>query len=430
MSTGQGFSRRNLIIKTAGSVGALIGAVPTAQGQDQAPTRQLPPLEEGFKLAAPPLVDNWPRRLGDIAQVDLGKDVPELTDPVLGEAVRERHRIYSYLLMKLIHRFWNGNKNGPVGTYPQRSGQLERGRTDRYGGDINEHPDRAHILWDRYLGHNIACIAVDGLGHIIDFDFNHNSLFRSSAEHAESRLVRRLFSLTDVFDSWRTGPHINKRPHAASLGEVTLYTSLESCAQCSGVMSLAGVKQIIYMQNDFTAYKIGNLMYNLANRIDLKDANGNITGNIPGAPVPIPGSVVGLDEFATLNDANRKFAEDMKAAGIDYKKDRDTRGNPADVDQKILDRAFFVSSDKKVADYDPAITSFLCTDQALKVFKDGGGKLDGMVPRFEDHRFPAQNPLPPEPEQRVLTNKECLDEARQFFEYADIEGYRGSPHKL
>ena len=30
-------------------------------------------------------------------------------------------------------------------------------------------------------------------------------------------------------------------------------------------MSLGGVKQIVYMQNDFTAYKIGNIMYNLAN---------------------------------------------------------------------------------------------------------------------------------------------------------------------
>lgn len=146
-----------------------------------------------------------------MTQVDLDNEVKELNEP----AVRERHQIYSYLLMKLIHRFWNGNKNGPLGTYPQRSAQLEKGRTDRYLGDIYERSDKAHIPWDRYLGHNIACIAVDGLGHIIDFDFNHNAFFRSTAEHAESRLVRRLFSLTDVFDSWRTGRNINNKPHAA-----------------------------------------------------------------------------------------------------------------------------------------------------------------------------------------------------------------------
>ena len=80
-------------------------------------------------------------------------------------------------------------------------------------------------------------------------------------------MVRRLFSLTDIFDSWRTGQPVGDKPRAASLNDVTLYTSLESCAQCSGVMSLAGVKQIVYLQNDFTAYKIGNIMYNLANRV-------------------------------------------------------------------------------------------------------------------------------------------------------------------
>ncbi len=51
---------------------------------------------------------------------------------------------------------------------------------------------------DRYLGHNIACIAVDENGSILDFDFNHNELFNSSAEHAEARLVRRLFSLNQA----------------------------------------------------------------------------------------------------------------------------------------------------------------------------------------------------------------------------------------
>ena len=116
---------------------------------------------------------------------------------------------------------------------------------------------------------------MDGNGNIIDFDFNHNAFFRSSAEHAESRLVRRLFSLTDIYDSWKTGPRVNNKPHAASLGQVTLYTSLESCAQCSGVMSLAGVKQIVYLQNDFTAYKIGNIMYNLANRGPALDSRGD-----------------------------------------------------------------------------------------------------------------------------------------------------------
>ena len=89
-------------------------------------------------------------------------------------------------------------------------------------------PEGSRINWDRYLGHNIACIAVDGNGAIIDFDFNHNDFFRSTVEHAESRLVRRLFSLTPIYDSWKTGQRIDDRSKAFSLSDVTLYTSLES----------------------------------------------------------------------------------------------------------------------------------------------------------------------------------------------------------
>ena len=264
----EGPNRRDFI-KTAGTAGALLGVSLAAQA------RRADPLGPGFDMQKP-LIDNWHEQLGAVVHIDLDMDASELQDP----AVRERHRIYCYLLMKLIHRFFNGNKNGPFGIYPQRDRRQLAGpipsRTEPrlYRGDMNPNPDKDRINWDRYLGHNIACLAVDGDGHIIDFDFNHNALFRSSAEHAESRLVRRLLSLTDVFDSWKTGPRINNKPHAASLGQVTLYTTLESCAQCAGVMSLAGVKQIIYMQNDFTTYKIGNLMYNLANRIEIKDGAG------------------------------------------------------------------------------------------------------------------------------------------------------------
>ena len=50
-----------------------------------------------------------------------------------------------------------------------------------------------------YLGHNIAAIAVSPTGRIVDFDFNHNELFNSSAEHAEARLLRRLFALGKQF---------------------------------------------------------------------------------------------------------------------------------------------------------------------------------------------------------------------------------------
>ncbi len=404
MSDDDKINRRDMIVKTAGVAGALAGASLTPALAQEA----LPP---GFD-AQDPMKRNWARQLQAIVTVDFSQDAPEVDPKTAQEAVKERHRIYCYLLMKLIHRFWNGNKRGPFGTYPLRYEQIESSQQKpaRYRGDMIENTGGLRVNWDRYLGHNIACIAVDGNGEIIDFDFNHNDFFRSSAEHAESRMVRRLFSLTDIFDNWKTGQPIGDKPRAASLNDVTLYTSLESCAQCSGVMSLAGVKQIVYMQNDFTAYMIGNIMYNLANRIEIKDAQGVVVKTLPGAPIPIPGAAIGLDEFKMLNDANLAFAQKIQAAG----KANDRTG------------AFFVSADEKSADFDPSITSFLCTDTALNIFKAAGAKLDTLALQFENSRFPDQGP----DKDKVLTNKQCLEKAREFFKYADIEGYRGSPHKL
>jgi len=391
MADHDAFNRRDFIVTTAG----IAGGVSALAGMAAAQAQTLPP--PGF-ADQDPIKQYWDKQLRDIVSVDLSKDAPELAD----DAVKERHRIYCHLLMKLVVRFWNGNKRGPIGSYPLRKNQIETQEAlgQRYRGDMIANPEGARVNWDRYLGHNIACIAVDGNGEIIDFDFNHNDFFRSSAVHAESRMVRRLFSLADIRDSWKTGQPIGDRSRAFSLNDVTLYTSLESCAQCSGVMSLGGVKQIVYLQNDFTAYMIGNIMYNLANRI----------GKLPGAPVPIPASEIGLPQFKLLNDANLAFVKNITDA-----KNRND-----------LSQAFFVSQDgSSVKDFAPSITSFLCTDTAYDIFKAGVQLLDTMTLNFPERRHPN------DPDHlEVKTNDQCLKEARDFYKYADIEGYRGSPHKL
>jgi tRNA(Arg) A34 adenosine deaminase TadA len=394
MSERDKINRRDFIVTTAGVAGtaSALGGATLATAQVGASP---PP---GFD-AQEPVVKYWGRQLREVVDVNFAAVAPELAN----DAVKERHQIYCFLLMKLIHRFWNGNKRGPLGAYPRRVKQMEAAQpTQRYRGDMIPDPDRLRVNWDRYLGHNIACLAVDGNGEIIDFDFNHNDFFRSSAEHAESRMVRRLFSLTDIFDSWRTGPNwksgdrIRDRPHTISLQQVTLYTSLESCAQCAGVMSLGGVKQVVYLQNDFTAYMIGNIMFNLANPVS----------GLPGAPIPIPASTIGLSQFNMLNDANLAFVKDIQ----DAKSKNDST------------RSFFVSPDKTFVDYEPSITSFLCTDVAHDIFAEGGKTLDTLTLRFPDAKHPDA--------EEVLSNRACLEEARAFFQYADVEGYRGSPHKL
>ena len=84
---------------------------------------------------------------------------------------------------------------------------------------------------------------------------------------------------------------------------------------------------------------------------------------------------------------------------------------------------FYVAPDKTVVDYGPGITSFLCTYVSRDLFEACAMSLDGMQLTHPDDR-------PPGTAAAALTNAACLQEARDFYKYADVEGYRGSPHKL
>jgi tRNA(Arg) A34 adenosine deaminase TadA len=383
--------RRDMLLTAAGAAGSVLATVPVAQGEiSTAPPPDLDPQS--------PLWHNWEKPVHGIAEIDLAVAAPELDS----EPVKERHRIYAFLLMTLIRRFWNGNNSGPIGIYPWRDKQKEPGQNSaakffRYRGDVVDKPDRFRVNWDRYLGHNIGCLAVDGNGEIIDFDFNHNNVFRSSSEHAEARIVRRLFSLADIFDNWKTGRAMPGKSRAFSLQDVTIYTSLESCAQCSGMMSLGRVKQVVYLQNDPGAYRIGNIMFNLAGR---DHAQASL------APLPIKASAIGMTAFTELNTAFAKFQSEVVEAGK----------------RNDLSRAFFVPPDGLAADYAPSITSFLCTDDAYSIFAEGADQLRTLQLWFPKKKNPNSA--------NSWTNEECLTHARRFYTYADVEGYRGTPHKL
>ena len=382
-------NRRDFLVQTAGVAGTVSALAGSASAMAQTPTCPPVPVID----PAEPLASYWERHVCELGTVAFPD---ELSNPV----VMERHQIYCLLLMKLIYRFRNGNKFGPVGTYPFRGAQKEGGQSGngpfRYHGDLFESSDPQRVSWNRYLGHNIACLAVDGKGEIIDFEFNHNAFFRSSAEHAESRMVRRLFNLANVFDKWKTGEPLPGKSRAASLSDVTLYTSLESCAQCSGVMSLANVKQVVYLQRDYTAYIIGNIMFNLAPKV---------------TPLPIPASQMGLDYFDKLNQSFKDFnAKVLKAQNENNKQE-----------------AFFIPPNGGDPLYAADITSYLCTDDAFALFGKGGDQFSnlatGKVKLAHGDATPAGQP-------DAWSNQKCLDEAGRFYDYADVEGFRGSPHKL
>jgi len=105
-----------------------------------------------------------------------------------------------------------------------------------------------------------------------------------------------------------------------------------------------------------------------------------------------------------LNHAYSKFATQVK--------------NAAKVND--ADSAYFRSNHTAAPQFNSSITSFLCTDAAFNIFdKVGTAFLKKSV-----------KVTPPASNGGIMTNDECLRHARDFYHYADIEGFRGTPHKL
>lgn len=291
-----------------------------------------------------------------------------LAEPaVLDDETRERHRLCAYALMTITWHYWCGKKKGGRGEYPLNS---VRG------------PDDPDFLDGDYRGHNIAALAVDRDGNVLDFEFNHNELLRSSAEHAEARLVRRLYSLAQIREATPVTPGAPSRPPAdpgrISLEDVTLYTTLESCSQCSGVMALAKVREVVYLQTDPGMYFIGRILRNL-------------TPQNLRAPLPIGGGEIHLDEFAELDAAYEAFAVAVK------------------------ETPFWVGPDG-FKDHSSSITSFLCTDAARRIFAQGRERFVAYQQASDTTTSPA--------------NQRLAEALSTFVDYAVTLGARATPHNL
>lgn len=314
-----------------------------------------------------------PDNVGDRLKAYWERPVRELCTlaepPVIDEEAKERHRLYATALMSIVWHYWCGNKRGRGGEYPLNA--------------VAEEGDPAYLDGD-YRGHNIAALAVGADGHVLDFDFNHNELFRSSAEHAEARLVRRLYSLAQVSEAWNAADGGGRtvgsaaRPSRISLDEVTVYTTLESCSQCSGIMALAKVKEVVYLQTDPGMYFIGRILRNLTPD-DLR------------APLPIGGGEIGLPEFAELDAAFEAFPLRLK------------------------DTPFWQGSDGD-EDRNPSMTSFLCTAGARAIYARARARFLELADQPEGTVAPA--------------NRRLASELRAFVEYATTLGYRATPHNL
>jgi tRNA(Arg) A34 adenosine deaminase TadA len=299
----------------------------------------------------------------------------------LAAGQQERHRLYALALMALVYHYWNGNKYGRNGEY------LWNEPADATDG---KYLDRD------YLGHNIGAIAVDGDGRVIDFDFNHNKIFNSSVEHAEARLIRRVYGLAQIQDSWNTNDYApNSRPmdDYNALENVTVYTSLESCSQCAGIMALGRVKEIVYLQSDPDMYLIGNILHNLSLETKLQ------------APLPIAASEVKLKYFNRLNNEYLSFRE------------------------RVSEKPFFKPKEGK-PDHSNSITSFLCSKAARDIYGEGSRDFFEYVEAANKLEHTEFQPVDRDGQtvKTALTNAESLAELKCFLSYAAANGRRGTPH--
>jgi hypothetical protein len=218
-------------------------------------------------------------------------------------------------------------------------------------------------------------------------------------------LVRRVFALAQLPDSWRLpvgDQPVVERPldDYTTLADVTIYTSLESCAQCAGTMALGRVRQVIYLQTDPGMYFIGRILRNLTD-VKLR------------APLPISGGEIGLPYFADLDAAFSDFATRVMQEPF-----------------WRLETAGTDGSAKTETDTSPSVTSFLCTKSARDIFGHARADLRRLASGEAHLTHPDYRPGYPDgsPITTARTNAEALDEATGFLDYATVSGRRGTPH--
>ena len=83
-------------------------------------------------------------------------------------------------------------------------------------------------------GHNIGSILVDPQGKIVHWARNCNAVLSNGTQHGEVRLMVGYLNQVGGY----------------SLKDHTVYTTLEPCAQCSGMMVLTNIKRTVYGQTD------------------------------------------------------------------------------------------------------------------------------------------------------------------------------------
>ncbi len=245
----------------------------------------------------------------------------EVKIPPMTEEEKEKHNIFLLLSLTLVYDNWCIPKNDPklVEAYKK----------------VDPHRE-----FSDYVGHNIGALLVGPDNAILCYALNNNSLFNHSTEHAEARVVRKGLRVHNRL-RFKSGQGL--AGYSSILKGHTVYTTLESCSQCSGIMDLANVARVVYAQDDPGQGHIGNVLYSFH-----KDEEAF------GAPLPVHADF--LPVFGLIAEAYKKYCESDE--GILYMRSRPR----------------------------PGVTGFLTSLLGYAAYRDAVRMFEQLQPQYEKNR--------------------------------------------
>lgn len=247
--------------------------------------------------------------------------VPEMSDEEI-----ERHDIFMLLTLTLVYENWCITKDDPEVVKAYKKFDPER-------------------EFSEYVGHNIGALLVAPSNDIIAYSFNCNHLYNNSTEHAEARVVRKGLRHYNRLH-FKSGEGLHG--YSSILKGHTVYTSLESCSQCCGIMDLANVSKVIYAQDDLGQGRIGNVLYNYHKN------EGDY-----GASLPIRAKFLPI--FSVIEKAWKEYSEFREGAAE-------------------------LSSQRR-----PGTAEFLRSIIAYKAYREAVYRFENYNPEYENNKYILKN---------------------------------------
>lgn len=87
---------------------------------------------------------------------------------------------------------------------------------------------------DKRRGYNIGSVLVDSESNPVFWGLNSVGITNNATQHSEVRLMTQYLDVSETFD----------------LKSYTVYTTLEPCAMCGGMMAMALISKSVFGQND------------------------------------------------------------------------------------------------------------------------------------------------------------------------------------